>query len=136
MKYLTFFLVGIIFVSNTCSNKNDKDCHTSITIFNNSDKAIYFHISPAYSDTLILDFNPTEANKDFKIEKFSSKKDIFRSCIEGKFYNSSEIRYFIYDAQILDSTPWDTIVNNYMILKRFDLSLEDLQKMNWTISYL
>ena len=43
--------------------------------------------------------------------------------------------YFIYDACILETTPWDTIKAKYIVLKRYDLSLQDLQQMNWTITY-
>ena len=42
---------------------------------------------------------------------------------------------YIFDAGVLESTPWSTVVNDYMVLKRFDLSLQNLQKMDWTITY-
>ncbi len=43
--------------------------------------------------------------------------------------------YFIYDAQTLETTPWDTVVKKYMILKRHDLTKKDLDSMGWKITY-
>jgi hypothetical protein len=134
MKYLVFLFFGIIFVSSTCVRDNE-NCHRTLILINDSDKAIYFHPSSSYPDTLTLDYNPSEAGNDFKIEKNSFKKDIYRSCIEGKFLIANKIRYFIYDAQTLETTPWDTVKKNYMILKRYELTLQDLENMNWTITY-
>ena len=134
MKYLTVLFLGIILVSATCSNDNE-NCHYKVTIVNNSDKVIYFYPSSRYPDTLTLYPNPTTSGNYFKIEKLSSKEDIYHSCVEGKFSITSKYMYFIYDAQTLETTPWDTVVKKYMILKRYDLSLEDLQRVNWTITY-
>jgi len=39
------------------------------------------------------------------------------------------------DANTLETTSWDTIKLNYKVLKRYDLSFQDLEKMNWTITY-
>ena len=135
MKYVTFLFIGILFVFTTCSNDKDKDCHNAITIVNNSDKAIYYYPSSEYPDTLSLNPNPATSGNDFRIEKFSSKQDEYRSCIEGKFLIIYKYMYFIYDAQILETTPWDTVVKKYMILKRYELTLQDLQKSNWTITF-
>lgn len=58
-------------------------------------------------------------------------------CFEGAINANPEgiIMYFIYDANTLETVPWDMVVKNYLILKRYDLSLEDLQGMDWTITY-
>ena len=42
---------------------------------------------------------------------------------------------FIFDAEVLENTDWEEIRDNYMILKRYDLSLEDLQKLDFTLYY-
>ena len=42
---------------------------------------------------------------------------------------------FIFDSEILENIEWKEIRDNYMILKRYDLSLEDLQKLDFTLYY-
>jgi hypothetical protein len=137
MKYLAILFMGMILVSATCSNDNDKDCHNTITIVNNSDKDIYFSPSARYPDTLTLYPNPASAGDYYKVEKNTIGKDLYRDCIEYKFkaIPSGIIMFYIYDAQTIETVPWDTVVKKYLILKRYDLSLEDLQRMNWTITY-
>lgn len=135
-KAFSLTFICIIFFAATC-NSEDEDCHKSIDIINNSGDAIYFDYSLSYPDTLTLYPNPSLDPGYFRIPENSSKKDVYRGCIESKLMTNSEgkIMYFIYDATTLETVPWDTVVKNYMILKRYDLSLEDLQGMNWTITY-
>lgn len=132
--YLTF--ICMIFFAATC-NHEDENCHKSIDIINNSDDAIYFDYSLSYPDTLTLYPNPSLDPGYFKIAGHSSQNDINRDCFEGTLITNPEgkIMYFVYDATTLETTPWDTVVKYYMVLKRYDLSLEDLQGMNWTITY-
>ena len=42
---------------------------------------------------------------------------------------------FIFDSEVLENIEWKEIRDNYMILKRYDLSLEDLQKLDFTLYY-
>lgn len=125
-----------ILVSATCSNDNE-NCHNTVTIVNNSDKAIYFDFSFRYPDTLTLDPSPVTAGDYYKIERKSTHKHLKRDCFEYDFKssNSGIIMYYIYDAQTLETVPWDTVVKKYMILKRYDLTLKDLDNLNWTITY-
>jgi hypothetical protein len=42
---------------------------------------------------------------------------------------------YIFHTDTLYKYPWERIRDDYMILKRYDLSLEDLQDLNWAITY-
>lgn len=139
IKSITFLISVFIYfllIATTC-NKEDVNCHKHILIVNNSYNAIYFDYSLNYPDTITLYPNPSLDPDYFKIEGNSSKKDIYRDCIEDNLLTNPEetIMYFIYDAHTLETIPWDTVVKNYMILKRYDLHLEDLQAMDWIITY-
>jgi len=137
MKYLFMLLMGIVLLSATCSDNNKENCHYRVAIENNSDRDIYFSPSGRYPDTLTLDPNPVSAGDYYKVGRNTTGKHLYRDCIEYDFKAnpSGIIMYFIYDAQTLETVPWDTVVKNYMVLKRYDLSLENLQQMNWTITY-
>lgn len=61
-----------------------------------------------------------------------------RDCIEIAFkdlISSDTLMVYVFDAETLEITPWDTVKANYMVLKRYDLSLEDLKKSDFTITY-
>ena len=42
---------------------------------------------------------------------------------------------YLFDAETVDNTPWETIREEYKVLKRYDLSLEDIQFLDYEISY-
>lgn len=139
MKSIILIVLVVIYfvlIATTC-NKEGENCHKDLLIVNNSSSAIYFHTSAMYPDTITLYPNPSLDPGYFKIEGNSTKKDIYRDCMEGDLLTNPEetIMYFIFDAHTLETTPWDTVVKYYMILKRYDLRLEDLQAMDWIITY-
>ncbi len=45
------------------------------------------------------------------------------------------VSLFIFDKNVIDNYQWDYIVNNYCILQRYDLSKEDLVRLNYQITY-
>jgi hypothetical protein len=57
--------------------------------------------------------------------------------------NSDSSVYFTINASYPDSslrsiketTPWDSIVKHYVVLKRYQLTKSDMEKSNWTITY-
>ena len=117
-----------------CCSCRHENCHHRITINNNSNKSIYYY-DGSYPDTILPYYSHFKSGDVFNIEKFSSKDVLSNGCIEGLFYNFKKISFTLFDAQTIDTTPWDTVRVKYLILKRYDLSLEDLQRMNWTITY-
>jgi len=128
---LSLFLLAIIHVSISCSH--DANCHLRISVVNNSDKAIYYHFSARFPDTS-LNYNPV-FNLGSKIISHQSEVYSARQCIESEFNITTKFMCFIWDAQTLETVPWDTILQNYLILKRYDLTLQDLDSLNWTITY-
>ena len=57
----------------------------------------------------------------------------------GKFYKegvpSDTISFIVYDFKDLENLEWSVIRDEYKILKRYDLSLEDLKKLNFALYY-
>ncbi len=42
---------------------------------------------------------------------------------------------FIFHSDTVSSYPWQTIRTEYKILKRYDLSIADLERLNYKVSY-
>jgi len=117
---------------------NDKDCHKEIGIINNSNKSIYIFEYTFYPDTTMMTYNnPFPGNPHYKTlphtENYIQSRDCFESFMTHPQADTSMI--FIFDANVIETVPWDTIRAKYLFLKRYDLSLMDLENMNWTITY-
>jgi hypothetical protein len=138
-----FIIIVLPFIS--CGPyENSNNCHHKITIVNNYKTAIYVDASYLYPDT--IDFHYSGLKDNAHIYKILSNKqsdkplNILRDCWEIQFKTKSilpsdTLMIYVFDAEIIENIPWSTIANGYMILKRYDLSLEDLAKLNWTITY-
>ena len=136
-----FIIIMSLFFYQSCGD-NEDDCHKSITFVNTTVNALYVVSSSQYPDTStfvgvpnpLLDPNFT---KVFPNE--SNTQALWRrDCIELAFkdlISSDTLMIYVFDAQVLETTPWDTVKANYLVLKRFDLSLFDIKRMNWTITY-
>jgi hypothetical protein len=135
-----------ILILLTCLLPSFMSCrpdHTYVlfSIKNNSDKSIYFTYSNLYPDTAVdtsiyippgSTRTPGEViypGQTYPENAFISLNSYFGSV------PSDTIEIFIYDANLVQTTPWDSVVANYLVLKRYDLSLQDIDKMNGVISY-
>jgi len=137
MKNLLFVFCFIVFNASTCVMDGDKVPPDDAFLFveNNSSMDILFVLS-FDNDTLLKEFRFLKDNVQMELATilaYKKSKDI--GCekeflLKGGIYN-----LFLFDKQTVIEQPWDTIVKNNMILKRYDLSLEDLNSMNWTITY-
>jgi len=134
MKKYIFFI--IIITINSCVDLDGTDYR--LKIVNSTSKYLYFNDQYKYPDTLIEEFNNIGLKDSYLIDPNSEKLIPTQVPWERIFRNdlpSDTLSIFIFDGEIIETVPWDTIRKNYMILKRYDLSYDDLVRMNWTISY-
>ena len=105
-------------------------------ITNNSNSAIYFNYSFAFPDTTLRpEDNPVTSDDFYRIQSGETVTNPIMGRWESKFDISDTLMIFIFDETTLKTVPWDTVRKNYMILKRYDLSLEDLVRMDWRVTY-
>lgn len=134
-------VLGMLCISGTCRKG---DCHKTIAVLNTSDKVIYIQGHNGYPDTLRFENtwpNPIRQAK-YKVDCYSRNtsglqtlRDCYEGYIGGMGNRSGVFMVYVFDEEILASTPWDTIGKYYMILRRYDLTLGDLKMLNWEISY-
>jgi hypothetical protein len=135
---IALLLVSLLILGSTC--KDEKVCHETINFKNNSSKSLYIHASGGYPDTnsFKVEFpNPSLNAQLYKVSSNASNNSALwdKSCLEYKFNTNDTLMIYVFDAEVLESTPWDTVKTKYLVLKRYDLSLDDLQRRNWTITY-
>jgi len=128
-------LLGVF--SHSCEYLIKSDDRFSFV--NSSQEDVYVSFDTLYPDTSIYDPNPAFSPETNKVLAGETSKSVLRlrSNWEATFKDipSDTLMVFVFDAQVLETTTWDTVKANYQILKRYDLSLQDVKDMDWTISY-
>lgn len=139
---IVLLVLFCVFMANSCVMKEDENHHRTIEVINNSEKAIYTNLGMSYPDTLFEVGVPSSSEPSiYKVvphERNRSALNMARVYWETIFKDGSQIpsdtlMVYIYDAELMDSKTFDHIYNT--VIQRYDLSLQDLQWLNWKISY-
>ena len=132
MKYLVILAILIIIsCNNSCVELVD---HVySISVKNNMNRPFNFLVSYQYPDTLIPDnYNDIKSlypNGETRYDRKEKWENIFNEL------PADTLSIYFIDRDTLKNFEWDIIRRDYMISKRYDLSLQDLERLNYTISY-
>jgi hypothetical protein len=43
--------------------------------------------------------------------------------------------FYIFDYKVLTTNKWAEVRDNYMVTQRYDLSLDDLRRLDWKLSF-
>jgi hypothetical protein len=130
MKMNILVVISIILCSASCEKLVD---HVySIKIQNNTNDTLLFYESYNYPDTSIAQNKPILTRvypKDYS--HLDSKKDWDEVLVSPK----DTISIFILSKDTIDKYSWNKIRNEYNIFKRYDLSIRDLEKQSWIVTY-
>ena len=125
----------------SCRYTEDEFHHYTITFYNNSDQWVYVDWSNRYQARLSTPMNGVLYSPDvYKVAPHSYNKRALE--IRGywedylvsipKYELMDTLMIFVYDANMLETTKK---YNYEAVLQRIDVTLEDLRKSNWVISY-
>lgn len=144
MKKAFFYLapLALILSAATCK-KETPASHFKISFRNNSSKAVYTEWDSAYPDTVAFRFGSLAGSPQYyKVEPSQTSNRALTTGTAGSFENilqhqivSHKIMIYVFDAAVVESTPLDTIKSHYLVLKRYDLTLDELRARNWIINY-
>jgi hypothetical protein len=137
-SYIFFMaaIAALLTYNSSCINFPDRKY--TITIVNNSTHRIRFYFDGLtgahyYPDTVLPAVMPPmgiiEPGKRFYRDAGIKWEDTFREM------PSDTLSLYVFHPDTLNVYDWPTIRNRYKILKRYDLSIEDLQRADFTISY-
>jgi hypothetical protein len=130
IKYMIFFTFSLGLFSSSC---HKSELHWRIYVNNNSSKTIYYGLSYYYPDTSLIkieDFPGENGRRVYQIKP--GEQDYLPA--ENFVFNPT-MQLFIFDADVIEHEPIDSIVANYMVLKRYQFTESDMEKVNWTINY-
>lgn len=126
---LIFCIPALCFL--TCNSyQGYESCNKFIYIQNNSADRIYF----AY--TMKEGFFNTDLQYN---EIYAKGKGVIKSTADFECWEryinqtSGYIYIYLFDAKYVESTPWEEAKKNY--LKKYALTVDDLIKAKWTITY-
>ena len=134
VKIMLIISLQLVLMSNSCKNNSYYDFR--LKVINKSDKTIYADFYQSYPDTILSmhshfdnSANKAVPNGIVTLVRGGTWETAFKGNIQQK------LMIFIFDAATVDNTPWDTIRKNYLILKRYDLSLKELDSLNFKVTY-
>ena len=154
-NYLHIIAFSFLLCCFTCApNDNDND-HYRINFYNNTGRELYVTCSKWYPDTTIeghLEWNDVERRyHDYRVKAYRQNKeplhsiwDSYEEMFEGdeygyKDYPNDTMMVFVFDADIIGKRIPDSFRDSLLLqeafMARYDLSLQDLQRLNWTLSY-
>jgi len=119
-----------------CKNMGSKYC---ITFNNHSTKSVMIMEGikdsrmNGYPDTLLPAQKPglTEVTPHNQVKIIPSNK--WATIIEN--LPSGMLSIYVFDTDTVRANNWSEVVTKYKILKRYDLSIQDLVKAGWTVNY-
>ena len=135
-KVIYLILLLILCASDTCM-REDHQHHYIISFLNRADFAIYVSRKELYNQDTTAEYlfyyplkylriNPNEIN--LKSLRATSWEAVFT---DERFSPIDTLMIFVFDAEKVeaDVSPQEAVV------ARYDVSLEDLQRNNWSLSY-
>jgi hypothetical protein len=105
-------------------------------LINNTDIDVYIKGVTIHDTSGFASLFPNPITDDtYNVKPHTKNKTglMRRSCIESNIVNF--YRVYIFDANVLATVSWSTIAKNHIVLQRYDLTKEDLQRLDWEITY-
>lgn len=126
----------LLFNASGCNTKESDTCHRFIHFTNNSGKDVYFSFSVAGG---IPSSNPTTAPEYYKIKESNTRKLSITTghmCFEDlKKESINGLYLYLFDPNIIRNFSWETVRKENMYLKKYVLTIDELNKANWKIVF-
>ena len=143
-KIIKILLLYIMCTGANCEPEESEICHTAIWFSNNSPNDVYVRgFNGVKNDprSTWIGYYRSTSQSQYKVgsgEQNNRRAADYDMCIEHVFRreeNSDTLKFYILDAVVVENTPWEVVARDYLVLKRYDLTLEDLQRLDWKITY-
>lgn len=137
-KILLILCCCLLFTATTCYWECDTR-HQTIKFYNATDYVIYISQNYHYPDTsLVHERDVSVFTGSYNVEAHSVNGEAL-NCdrpYEIELGNSEDtLMVFVYNADTLAFYGWEYVKEHYLIAQRYDLSLGDLQQLNWRLQF-
>lgn len=137
-KIIFLLIISLFLISGSCEKNPFVERFYTITVINQSAQMIYFFpydkFSEAqYPDTTLPNQKPNAIllgpDAMFYIDKREPWAEEFNEL------PAETLSVFFFDKTVYEDSSWADIKNGYMVLKRYDLSLQDLERLDFDVPY-
>jgi hypothetical protein len=143
MKRINIFILifaCLLCTASRCVRESDS-CHKTINFVNNSSKEVYIHGGYLFPNIDTLKFassfpNPYNQPNLYRVKQGEKNSNGLtqRDCLDNDIKQSRVIIY-VFDAEVLANYSWGVIGRDYMVLKTFRPTIEEMERSNWTITF-
>lgn len=126
--YLIILLFPLILLG--CPNNSECDDY-GIWISNNSNQEIAAYIACDLSHTQVYpDTTISLSFRNVNIHPKTSFKYTFTTCAR-----IDPLSIYIFSSDTISKYGWEKVRDEYMIIKRFELSWKDIKEAKWMVNY-
>jgi hypothetical protein len=133
MKKISIVIIFLVCYAGTCKKNPFVERFYSIKVKNNWTDTIKFSIGSLYPDTSIPSVMPrlklVYPNDYSYYDSRKSYQEVFKEL------PADTLSIYFFSVDTLAKYNWQEIRDGYKILKRLDLSLPDLENLNYTVTY-
>ena len=136
MRKVIVIVSLVLFVTGCWEYRNTPSNHQIIRICNNSDMDIYFRQGNCEGE-IFDNYNISATPQVYKIYAHECKNEYSPSFEVDMEYWCKELKisYVFFDAKILETIPFDTVFKYNMMLRSKIFTKEQLDSLDWTITY-
>jgi hypothetical protein len=148
MRALLFIYITTILLMTTGCGPESGDCHKEILFYNNYEMDIYITTDgyilkkDGYPDTVYaIKYPPSIVSQKerLKIQSGEVSSEALAhprgNCLEDAYHYYDTIMYYVLDAYTWEHESSQAIIDNYLVLQRYDLSLEDIRQLGWSLQF-
>ena len=136
MRKVIVIVSLVLFVTGCWEYRNTPSNHQIIRICNHSDMDIYFRQGNCEGE-IFDNYNISATPQVYKIYAHECKNEYSPSFEVDMEYWCKELKisYVFFDAKILETIPFDTVFKYNMMLGSKIFTKEQLDSLDWTITY-
>jgi hypothetical protein len=121
-----------------CPDKDKYAPDSTIKMVNNTSNDVARFVEfRNIGDTILPNISPFPSSENVQINLIKANSSVdYPDTWKGTFKRTNQIlMVFLFSKDTIEQIPWNQIRDKYLILRRYDLTLDSLEKRNWTIEY-
>lgn len=137
-KTVILLAVSFFLISGSCEKNPFVETFYTITVINQSTQMIYFlpydkFSEIQYPDTTLPASKPHAVLLGPGANFFMDKREPWSEEINELSADTLTLVFF--DKFVYEDSSWADIKNHYLVIKRYDLSLQDLERLDFDVPY-
>ena len=134
MKYLLFSFIFLAMIISGCIDKFARHEY-GFRLLNNSNSRIEAYAVFIHPDTSISEAEPELSILDSGKSTFIFDNNTSEESLNRFFENDERITVFILSSDTLNKYGWDRVRDSYNILRRYEITTQELDDMGGDLVY-